>query len=176
KLRSPHTPSSASSPSRDRFPGQSGAPECPGVCPSQARFGHNRDQKRRRLSANSRKSWWAETGLNRRHQDFQSWNTRRGRAQKSLPCNQEVIRSSCAGVVRSDQECAPDGHILGTLHLHFGHTSPSLSRCLWRDLYDRRVAPVLGWPRTVLPPERVHDGPVHDPRREARRRRLVLVM
>ena len=34
--------------------------------------------------------------------------------QKSLPCNQELIRSSCAGVLRNDHERAREGHIWGT--------------------------------------------------------------
>ena len=34
--------------------------------------------------------------------------------QKALPCNQELIRSSCAGVLRNDHERAREGHIWGT--------------------------------------------------------------
>jgi hypothetical protein len=62
-----------------------------------------------------RKNWRAGTGLNRRHQDFQSWNTNRGSTRQSLPCNHEVIQSSCAQVLWNDQECADEGHNVGTL-------------------------------------------------------------
>ena len=33
-----------------------------------------------------RKEWWAGTGLNRRHQDFQSCAADRGSSRKALPC------------------------------------------------------------------------------------------
>ena len=50
---------------------------------------------------------WAE--------DFQFWRTNRGSTQKSLRPNQELIRSSWAGVLWRDQECARVEHIWGTL-------------------------------------------------------------
>ncbi len=55
--------------------------------------------------------------MNRRHQDCQSWTRNRGSTQKDLPCNQELLRSSCAGVLWSGRECVPEGHNSGTLRL-----------------------------------------------------------
>src|SRR5262245_43348204 len=48
------------------------APLCPGVRPTQAHLRHNPDPREECCRVTSRKNWWAGTGLNRRHQDFQS--------------------------------------------------------------------------------------------------------
>src|SRR5215831_19021394 len=63
------------------------------------------------------KQWWAGTGLNRRHQDFQSYSLGCGSARKCLLSNDGVTTASCAGVLRNEQECAGVGHSLGTNHI-----------------------------------------------------------
>ena len=50
--------------------------------------------------------WWAGTGLNRRHQDFQSCSPGRASACNCLMWNERVTTASCAGVCWNDQECA----------------------------------------------------------------------
>jgi len=52
------------------------------------------------------KSWWAGTGLNRRHQDFQSCPTISGSARNCLMGNARVATASCAGMCSNNQECA----------------------------------------------------------------------
>src|SRR5215831_20536252 len=75
-----------------------------------ARGGHKSGHKlsRGRISrwATCWKQWWAGTGLNRRHQDFQSYSLGRGSARKCLLSKAAVTTASCAGVLRNDQECA----------------------------------------------------------------------
>src|SRR6266568_3452542 len=60
------------------------------------------------------KEWWAGTGLNRRHQDFQSYSPIRVSARNCLMWNATVATTSYAGVCWNDQECAGVGHNLGT--------------------------------------------------------------
>ena len=79
----------------DASRGSRAAPEPPRP---PGRYGLDWGRPRWAFSKYSR-NWWAGTGLNRRHQDFQSWIPRRGSAQKSLPCNQTLMRSSYAGVL-----------------------------------------------------------------------------
>ena len=49
-----------------------------------------------RRRATTWKEWWAGTGLNRRHQDFQAWGPCRRSARKALPHKGEAVRSLCA--------------------------------------------------------------------------------
>src|SRR5262249_28330159 len=86
-----------------------------------ARGGHKSGHKlsRGRISewATCWKQWWAGTGLNRRHPDFQSYSLGRGSARKCLLSKDGVTTASCAGVLRNDQECAGVGHSLDTTHI-----------------------------------------------------------
>jgi hypothetical protein len=52
------------------------------------------------------KEWWAGTGLNRRHQDFQSYSPGRVSARNCLMWNKRLPTASYAGVCCNDQECA----------------------------------------------------------------------
>src|SRR6266850_4403879 len=65
---------------------------------------HTRVRREERGRPTSWKSWWARTGSNRRHQDFQSWNTSRGSTQKVLLRNHESFYRhalECSGVIRN---------------------------------------------------------------------------
>src|SRR5499427_7677895 len=48
------------------------------------------------------KQWWAGTGLNRRHQDFQSYSPIRVSARNCLMSNDGVTTAACAGVLTND--------------------------------------------------------------------------
>jgi hypothetical protein len=48
------------------------SPECSEVSPSGTQDGHNFHQWDRDRAVTTEQNWWAGTGLNRRHQDFQS--------------------------------------------------------------------------------------------------------
>src|SRR5215813_5025231 len=88
-----------------------------GRVPAESRGRSGRDSEvRHESTCRSRegKTWWAGTGLNRRHQDFQSYSLGRGSARKCLLSKDGVTTAACAGVLRNDQECARVGHNLGT--------------------------------------------------------------
>src|SRR5215831_8212231 len=76
--------------------------------------GHTLNRGRISGSTTCWKQWWAGTGLNRRHKDFQSYSLGRGSARKCLLSNDGVTTAACAGVLRNDQKCAGVGHNLGT--------------------------------------------------------------
>src|SRR5262249_30889060 len=87
------------------------APEC-------ARDGHDLGTLAKfwniRRDATTWKEWWAGTGLNRRHQDFQAWAPGRGSARKALLSNH--MRAAHAAL-----ECAgmrPCGPETGTIWAH----------------------------------------------------------
>src|SRR5262245_35586775 len=66
---------------------------------------HSREIGLRR--ATTWKEWSAGTGLNRRHQDFQSWCRERGSPRKPLPCQGEPVHyraRECAGIGQSGPE------------------------------------------------------------------------
>src|SRR5262249_14484034 len=76
--------------------------------------GHILNRGRNSKRATCWKQWWAGTGLNRRHQDFQSYSPIRVSARNCLMSNDGVTTAACAGVLTNDQECAGVGHNLGT--------------------------------------------------------------
>jgi hypothetical protein len=144
--------------------GRRTAHQIPGRWPS---FAHSR--RRRRLRRTVRRAevreyvggrWWAGTGLNRRHQDFQSRVAGRGGARKPLPRNDERPWRSCSEVrlngtllavmlpvnrqlAYSDQVIdlhspPPPARGRGTVDLGAGHRRPP------RQARRRRPRPPLG--------------------------------
>src|SRR5215813_13156940 len=76
--------------------------------------GHTLNRGRISGSTTCWKQWWAGTGLNRRHQDFQSYSPVCVSARNCLMWNTRLPTASCARVRWNDQECAGVGHNLGT--------------------------------------------------------------
>jgi hypothetical protein len=91
------------------------SPECSEVSPSGTQDGRNFHRWDRDRAVTTEQNWWAGTGLNRRHQDFQIYPSGSPTTRKCWCHRQWSERPRCAGVPSNGLECPRRGHNLDTV-------------------------------------------------------------